>query len=359
MKIRLHEKIHAELRREILSRRKPGERLPSEAELAKRFQVSIVTLRNATQALESDGLVKRISGVGVVVCERETRGRLALVSRDVAFDPRPLYFHLRFAPLLQRNLLQAGWQTVTHLQIGSDSASLSDLQSKMSRGSYDAIIWTLGDAPKDFRDAAQERGVMLLGGPDRPLVQVDSDAMIRSGVDHLVAAGCRRVAGLFSGPPTEIPKSDNGHATQVFNERLHHHGLKTAPGRVVQDTEARLLGSGWQGFRDLWTASRERPDGLLVLDDVLYRDAARAILELGIRVPSHLRIVTHSNRGDDLVHPFPVSLLEVAPEEMAAAAADFIIQSLEGQPASARAIPVRLIEAREAKTSTSQLLHHS
>lgn len=359
MKNRLHEKIYAELRREILSQRKPGERLPSEAELARRFQVSIVTLRNATQALESDGLVKRISGVGVVVCERKTHGRLALVSRDVAFDPRPLYFHLRFTPLLQRNLLQAGWQTVTHLQIGSDSASLSDLQSEMSRGRYDAIVWALGDVPKDFRDAAQERGVMLLGGRDRPLVQVDSDAMILSGVDHLVAAGCRRVAGLFSGPPTELPGSDNGHAKQVFNERLHHHGLKTAPGRVVQDTEARLLGSGWQGFRDLWTASRDRPDGLLVLDDVLYRDAARAILELGIHVPSHLRIVTHSNRGDDLVHPFPVSLLEVDPEEMATAAADFIIQSLEGQSATARAIPVRLIEANEAKTSKSTLLHHS
>jgi DNA-binding LacI/PurR family transcriptional regulator len=167
--------------------------------------------------------------------------------------------------------------------------------------------------------------------------------MIRSGVDHLVATGCRRVAGLFSGPSTELPGSDNGHATQVFNQRLHHHGLKTAPGRVVQDTEARLLGSGWQGFRDLWTASRDRPDGLLVLDDVLYRDAARAILELGIRVPSHLRIVTHSNRGDDLVHPFPVSLLEVDPEEMAAAAAEFVIDSLEGRTALVRDISVRLI----------------
>jgi DNA-binding LacI/PurR family transcriptional regulator len=359
MKNRLHEKIHADLRREVLSQRKPGERLPSEAELARRFQVSIVTLRNATMALESDGLVKRISGVGVVVCERKTRGRLALVSRDVTFSPRPLYFHLRFTPLLQRNLLTAGWETVVHLQIGSDSTGLSDLQNEMSRGRYDAIVWTLGDPPQDFHDDAQDRGVMLLGGRDRALVQVDHDSMIRNGVDHLVAAGCRRVAGLFSGPPTELPASDNRHATQVFNQRLRHHGLKTAPGRVVQDTEARLLGSGWQGFRDLWTASRDRPDGLLVLDDVLYRDAARAILELGIRVPSQLRIVTHSNRGDDLVHPFPVSLLEVDPEEMASAAADFIIQSLEGQAATARLIPVQLIEAREAKTSASTLLHHS
>jgi DNA-binding LacI/PurR family transcriptional regulator len=359
MKKRLHEKIYADLRREILSQRKPGERLPSEAEMARRFGVSVVTLRNATLALESDGFVKRISGVGVVVCERKAHGRLALVSRDVAFDPRPLYFHLRFTPLLQRNLLQAGWETVTCLQIDSEPAGLTELRAEMSRGRYDAIIWTLGDAPKDFRAHAREHGVTLIGGADDALVQVDYDAMIRTGVDHLVGAGCRRVAGLFSGPPTELPGPDDLHATQIFNQRLAHHGLKATPGWVVQDTEARLLGSGWQGFRDLWSASRERPDGLLVLDDVLYRDAARAILELGIKVPSQMRIVTHSNRGDDLVHPFPVSLLELDPDEMAAAAAEFVTQVLEGHAVPARDIPVRLIAGRETKNTSVPHPSHS
>ena len=258
-----------------------------------------------------------------------------------------------FTPLLQRNLLQAGWETAAHLQIGPGTSSLSELRDEMTRRRYAAVIWTLGDVPEDFRAHAKEHDVALLGGTDRALVQVDYDAMIRTGVDHLVGAGCQRVAGLFSGPPTELPGSDDRRASRVFDQRLKRHGLKTTPGWVVQDTEARLLGSGWQGFRDLWSASRERPDGLLVLDDVLYRDAARAILELGIKVPSQLRIVTHSNRGDDLVHPFPVTLLEVDPDEMAAAAAEFVIQTLEGQAASARDIPVRLIGTAGIDSATT------
>ncbi|MEI6492569.1 MAG: substrate-binding domain-containing protein [Verrucomicrobiota bacterium] len=352
MKKRLHEEIYAELRREILAQRKPGERLPSEAELSRRFGVSVVTLRNATLALESDGFVKRISGVGVVVCERKTNGRLALVTRDVAFHPRPLYFHLRFTPLLQRNLVQAGWETVVHLQIESDPCGLAELRDEIARGRYAAVIWTIGDVPKDFRAHAAKHGVTVLGGTACHLVKVDYDAMIQKGVDHLVRSGCHRIAGLFSGPPTELPGPGDRRASRVFDQRLARHNLKSTPGWVVQDTEARLLGSGWQGFRDLWSASRERPDGLLVLDDVLYRDAARAILELGIKVPSQLRIVTHSNRGDDLVHPFPVSLLEVDPDEMAAAAAEFVIRSLEGHAVPARDIPVRLMEAGETKTKS-------
>ncbi|MCX6972612.1 MAG: substrate-binding domain-containing protein [Verrucomicrobia bacterium] len=351
MKKRLHEEIYGELRQEILSKRKPGECLPSEAELAKRFGVSVVTLRNATLGLEADGFVNRVSGIGVLVCDRKAHGRLALVSRDVAFDPRPLYFHLRFTPLLQRNLLQAGWKTVTHLQMDSDPGSLDDLRDGMARGRYTAVVWTIGDVPKDIRAHAAKHSVTVLGGTDCHLVKVDYDAMIKEGVDHLVRSGCRRIAGLFSGPPTEFPEPDDRHASRVFNERLAHHGLSAPPGLVVQDTEARLTGSGWQGFRDLWSASRERPDGLLVLDDVLYHDAARAILELGIQVPSRLRIVTHSNRGDDFVHPFPVSLLEVDPEEMAAAAAEFVMQTLEGGGARPQDLPVRLIPAQQKNAS--------
>ncbi len=350
MKKRLHEKIYAVLRQEILSQRMPGERLPSEAEMSKRFKVSVVTLRNATQALEAEGFVQRISGVGVVVCDRKKHGHLALVLRDVAFCPRPLYFHLRFTSLLQRNLLRAGWRTVNHLQITSGPDGLDELRDGITRGRYTAVVWTLGDVPEEFRALAKEHGVTLLGGSDQPLALVDYDGMIRAGVDHLVHQGCRRIAGLFSGPPTELPGANNRHASRIFKERIAYHGRATAPGWVIQDTEARLLGSGWQGFRDLWTASQERPDGLLVLDDVMYRDAARAILELGIRVPSQLRIITHSNRGDDLVHPFPVTSLEVDPQEMAAEAAEFVIQSIEGHAARTQAVPARLIPAKEETT---------
>ena len=359
MKKRLHEKIFDTLRREILSHGIPGERLPSEAEMSKRFKVSIVTLRNATQALEAEGFVKRLSGVGVVVCERKKHGHLALVFRDTALCPRPLYFHLRFNSLLQRNLLRAGWRTVTHLQITSDPDGLDELREGIARGRYTGVIWTLGDTSDEFSRLAEKHGVALLGGRKKPLVEVDYDAMIRSGVDHLVHQGCRRIAGLFPGSDTEFPRANDLHASRIFREQLALHGLTTTPGWVVQNSEAQLLGSGWQGFRDLWAASQQRPDGILVLDDVMYRDAARAIMELGIKVPSELKIVTHSNRTDDLVHPFPVTLLEVDPEEMAEAAAEYVIQSISGQTARMQNVTVRLIPSQEETMRPATALKQS
>ncbi|KUL39512.1 winged helix-turn-helix domain-containing protein [Actinoplanes awajinensis] len=50
-------------------RLKPGDRLPSTAELREQYGVSITVVRNAVQWLKAKGLVEGLSGVGVFVVE--------------------------------------------------------------------------------------------------------------------------------------------------------------------------------------------------------------------------------------------------------------------------------------------------
>ena len=57
----VEERIHAEIERENL---KPGARLPTEAELCKRYEVSRSTIRQALNRLEVDGLITRTRGKG-------------------------------------------------------------------------------------------------------------------------------------------------------------------------------------------------------------------------------------------------------------------------------------------------------
>lgn len=51
---------------------KPGDRLPSTAELCAEHGVSAIVVRNAMIALKAEGLVEGVPGVGVYVSERAT-----------------------------------------------------------------------------------------------------------------------------------------------------------------------------------------------------------------------------------------------------------------------------------------------
>ncbi|WP_328447574.1 GntR family transcriptional regulator [Streptomyces sp. NBC_00386] len=60
-----HHDIANDLRRQITTGRiQPGERLPSETDLADRYKVSTLTLRSALAALQGEGLVEKIHGKG-------------------------------------------------------------------------------------------------------------------------------------------------------------------------------------------------------------------------------------------------------------------------------------------------------
>ena len=50
----------------------PGDQLPQEMAIANDFNVSRITVRNALQQLENDGLIYRIQGAGTFVKEAES-----------------------------------------------------------------------------------------------------------------------------------------------------------------------------------------------------------------------------------------------------------------------------------------------
>jgi len=55
---------------------KPGQRIPSELDLVKRFEVSRMTATRALKELEQDGVISRMQGVGSFVSVRKTESAL-------------------------------------------------------------------------------------------------------------------------------------------------------------------------------------------------------------------------------------------------------------------------------------------
>src|SRR4051812_42606255 len=70
----LHQRIFAELRREITSGKyAPGQQLPSEAALVRRFGASRITVGRAVGDLAREGLLERRAGSGTYVRREPVR----------------------------------------------------------------------------------------------------------------------------------------------------------------------------------------------------------------------------------------------------------------------------------------------
>jgi GntR family transcriptional regulator len=72
---RLRESLFVEVRRDVLdaigAHYRPGDRLPSEPELAAAYGVSRPTIREVLRSLEADGVVRRVHGVGTFVTQTQ------------------------------------------------------------------------------------------------------------------------------------------------------------------------------------------------------------------------------------------------------------------------------------------------
>jgi GntR family transcriptional regulator len=67
----LFEEVRDRILESVRSRYEPGDRLPSEPDLAEAFGVSRPTIREVLRSLESDGLIRRVHGVGTFVTRSE------------------------------------------------------------------------------------------------------------------------------------------------------------------------------------------------------------------------------------------------------------------------------------------------
>ena len=79
------------LTRSILADLRPGDRLDSEAELARRFGVSRVTLREALRTLAGKGLVELSRGRRAVVRQPDSSAFGDYLARVIQFDPKGMF----------------------------------------------------------------------------------------------------------------------------------------------------------------------------------------------------------------------------------------------------------------------------
>ena len=106
---------------------------------------------------------------------------------------------------------------------------------------------------------------------------------------------------------------------------------------VVNDITER---KAFETFTKLWEQG-DRPDGLVIDDDVLASGALRAMLYNRIRVPEQIRLVSFANESTELPWHCPVTRYEFNISNTIDAAVEAMVRLVEGQELECKRILVQ------------------
>ncbi len=338
----------------------PEARLPTMQQLCEELQVSVVTLNRALSELEAQNVITRKHGVGIFVSSRLQQKTIGLVyDRDI-FQPNTS----PFASLLveeARRRAAAGQESFSmFLAVPSPSGAPvhEDLVEAIRARRLHGVLF-VGEQNPEAALWLQKQDVPMAALAYTDLapwrVKIDHAETVRLGVKTLAAQGCGRVALLIpqgSGlgraeGEKSFPELD------AFKNALKKAGIPYDSALVWRESELSAAipahpseSNQEQGFRalsELCGESTARPDGIVILDDMMARGALVALARLGIRPGQDIKIATHLNKGSTALHGYEddLTLIEVDPAEIVAALFTMLETLMNGETPAEPVVIIR------------------
>jgi GntR family transcriptional regulator of arabinose operon len=275
----------------------PGQKMPSEAALVKKFDTSRITVGRALRELQNKGLIVRRAGSGTYVSEAELSAKpllFGLLIPDLGeteiFDP--ICRGLASAPESADHGLLWG-----HTDTREPSKSEQCWQlcqqfiSRRVAGVFFAPLEFERDAERTnrrvlaaFKDAAVP--VVLLDHQPSPslektrvdIVGLNNRQAAYVATEHLIRLGCKHIGFLaYQGAATTIASRAAGHY-----DALRLYGLSGEEHAVMQVTE---------DGEAVEISRRGQVDGFVCVNDRVAATLMHAYLSQGIRIPEDVRLV--------------------------------------------------------------------
>ena len=292
--LRIIESLRADL---TTGRYPPGARLPSEAELTRKFKVSRMTVVKAMQQLQQDGLLHRRAGSGTFATGFEpTQGKVfGLLIPDLGKTEifEPICRGMMRSPSVKSHSLSWGHALSTSTNREEEAEQLC--AQYIEQGVAGVFF-----APLEFsdrRESVSRRILQALGKAKIPVILLDRDYVEypeRSGfdlvglnnrsagfvvTDHLIRAGGKRIAFFAKEHSAETVE----HRLVGYREALYAHKLPLRRDLV-------LRGDATDPAFVQAALAKSNADSIMCANDLTAANLMRTLLSLGLRLPQDIRI---------------------------------------------------------------------
>jgi DNA-binding LacI/PurR family transcriptional regulator len=289
-----------QLRCQIVSGRlAPGDRLPLRSELQQHFVASTATVQSALNRLIDDGFVEARGRHGTFVAEAPPH--LACYGLAFPHPPGAGEFQSRMWTGILNQVAaldlspQRRFKTFHGVSGHVDGEADQRLIADVSQHRLAGVIFILME-PEQVESCIllAGRGPSVLvnthgaGNADLPRIEPDIRAFIDMSLDRLKALGRSRV-GLLT-----VSGTQSDHIAHLF-KRAAKRGLHVEQRWVqcVAWPEVQWASNAVQAI--LSGPKRDRPDGLILLDDNATDHAIAGIHAAGVSIPRELEVIAHCN----------------------------------------------------------------
>ena len=345
----LYAQLIAQLRESIFNGTlPPGSRVPTELELAKNYQISRGTVRQAITALVNDGLLERTRGRGTFV-----RSMPAPQNNNVTFSGKQIgvilsnpgsEMDLQVLIGIEHAARARGYQvifTFTEENMEQQTHEITRLQAGRVAGmiifpirdlEYDESIWHLKQDGVPFVLADR-----YFPGLDTDYVASNNFGGGYRATEHLIILGHTRIGFVHAHTGT-LNTTSVRDRWEGYRAALQEYGLPFDETLVFGEAPPNT-GDSRETFGDLFTRA-DRPTALVTSTDHLAVTLMQAIQRRGLRIPEDVAIVAYDNcQLSAGLHP---TLTTIAQSfvDMGQQAGNLLINRIEGQIGPAKHIEI-------------------
>jgi GntR family transcriptional regulator of arabinose operon len=342
-----YQKVYAALRQQIESGKwKPGDRLPSEADLVRTFDTSRITVGRAVRDLQSVGLVQRRAGSGTFVASAKpvTNGlSFGLLIPDLGETEifEPICQGMMSSPLAREHALLWG-------SVDGGGASPADRAWQLCRQYIERRVSGVFFAPVELtpeKDDVNRRIVRALEEAHIPIVLLDRPALPYPeraehdlvGIDnrdagfviteHLLHLGCQRIA--FVALPNAAATVDAREAG--YREALYvsERPIDRSSVRRIDPSDSALVQALMETYR---------PDGIVCANDRTAGQMMHTLLRLNYAIPGDVRLVGIDDIEYASLLPVPLTTLRQPTRQIGDAALSAMLERVKRPGAPSRDI---------------------